>query len=30
MNRQDYGLRDEEFFILKLYRLHETKYALTG
>jgi hypothetical protein len=23
-----YGLRDEEFFILKLYQPHETKYAL--
>ncbi len=27
MNRQHYGLRDEEFFMLKLYQLHETKYA---
>jgi transposase len=30
MNRQHYGLRDEEFFKLKLYQLHETKYALVG
>jgi len=30
MNRQHYGLRDEEFFRLKLYQLHETKYALVG
>ncbi len=30
MNRQHYGLRDPEFFRLKLYQLHETKYALVG
>lgn len=30
MNRQHYGLRDREFFKLKLYQLHETKYALVG
>ena len=30
MNRQHYGLRVEEFFILMLYLLHETKYALVG
>ena len=30
MNRQHYGLRDQEFFKLKLYQLHETKYALVG
>ena len=30
MNRQHYGLRDKEFFQLKLYQLHETKYALVG
>jgi transposase len=30
MNRTHYGLRDEEFFKLKLYQLHETKYALVG
>ena len=30
MQRQHYGLRDREFFLLKLYQLHETKYALLG
>jgi transposase len=30
MNRQHYGLRDNEFFKLKLYQLHHTKYALVG
>lgn len=30
MNRQHYGLRDQEFLQLKLYQLHETKYALVG
>ena len=30
MQRQHYGLRDREFFILKLYQLHEAKYALVG
>jgi transposase len=30
MTRQHYGLRDGEFFLLKLYQLHETKYALVG
>jgi transposase len=30
MNRQHYGLRDPEFFKLKLYQLHQTKYALVG
>ena len=30
LNRQHYGLRDGEFFMLKLYRLHEAKYALVG
>lgn len=30
MNRQHYGLRDGEFFTLKLYQLHEAKYALVG
>ena len=30
MQRQHYGLRDHEFFTLKLYQLHETKYALVG
>lgn len=30
MNRIHYDLRDKEFFRLKLYQLHETKYALVG
>ncbi len=30
MQRQAYGYRDEEFFILKIYALHEAKYALVG
>jgi transposase len=30
MQRQHYGLRDHEFFTLKLYQLHEAKYALVG
>jgi transposase len=30
MLRQHYGLRDQEFFRLKLYQLHETMYALVG
>jgi transposase len=30
LNRQHYGLRDGEFFTLKLYQLHEAKYALVG
>ena len=30
MQRQHYGLRDREFFILKLYQLHQAKYALVG
>lgn len=30
MLRQHYGLRDEEFFKLKLYGLHESKFTLTG
>lgn len=30
MQRQHYGLRDREFFTLKLFQLHETKYALVG
>ena len=28
--RQHYGLRDQEFFRLKIYALHRTKYALVG
>ena len=30
LNRQAYGYRDEEFFILKLLGLHESRYTLTG
>jgi transposase len=30
MQRQAYGFRDQEFFILKIFALHETKYALVG
>jgi transposase len=30
MQRQHYGLRDAEFRKLKIYALHETKYALVG
>jgi len=30
MQRQSYGLRDKEFFKLKIFALHKTKYALIG
>jgi transposase len=30
MQRQAYGYRDQEFFRLKIYALHRTKYALVG
>jgi len=30
MKRQAYGYRDKEFFKLKIYSLHKTKYVLTG
>jgi transposase len=30
MQRQAYGFRDQEFFKLKIYALHRTKYALVG
>jgi transposase len=30
MQRQHYGLRDQEFFRLKIYSLHRTKYAFVG
>lgn len=30
MQRQAYGYRDEEFFHLKIYAIHEAKYALVG
>jgi transposase len=30
MKRQAYGFRDQEFLKLKIYAIHETKYALVG
>lgn len=30
MQRQAYGFRDQRFFKLKIYAIHETKYALVG
>ncbi len=30
MKRQAYGFRDHQFFILKIYAIHEAKYALVG
>jgi transposase len=30
MQRQAYGFRDQEFFKLKIYALHETRYVLVG
>jgi len=30
MQRQAYGYRDEEYFKLKIYAIHEAKYALVG
>ena len=30
MKRQAYGFRDQEFLKLKIYALHQTKYALVG
>ena len=30
LQRQAYGFRDHEFFKLKIYALHETRYALVG
>ena len=30
MQRQAYGFRDQEFFKLKIYALHETKFVLVG
>lgn len=30
MQRQAYGFRDKEFFTLKIYALHESRYALVG
>jgi len=30
MNRQAYGFRDHQFFILKIYAHHESRCALVG
>lgn len=30
MKRQAYGFRDSEFLKLKIYAIHESKYALVG
>jgi len=30
LQKQAYGFRDMEFFKLKIYALHEAKYALVG
>ena len=30
LQRQAYGYRDYQFFLLKIYQLHETKHALVG
>ena len=30
MQRQSYGFRDQEFFKLKIYAIHKSKYALIG
>ena len=30
LQRQAYGYRDQEFFRLRIYALHQTKYALVG
>jgi transposase len=30
MKRQAYGFRDDQFLILKIYALHESRYALVG
>ena len=30
INRQAYGFRDHEFFKLRIYAIHRTKYALVG
>jgi len=30
MKRQAYGFRDAEFLKLKIYAIHQTKYALVG
>ena len=30
LQRQAYGFRDQEFFKLKIYALHQSSYALVG
>jgi transposase len=30
MKRQAYGFRDQQFFIRKIYALHESRYAAVG
>ena len=30
MKRQAYGFRDQEFLKLKIYAIHEARYALVG
>jgi transposase len=30
MQRQSYGFRDKEFFKLKIYAIHQSRYALIG
>lgn len=30
IKRQAYGFRDQEFFKLKIYAIHEARYALVG
>ena len=30
MQRQAYGFRDHEFFKLKIYAIHETRFELVG
>lgn len=30
LQKQAYGFRDKEFFKLKIYALHESRYALVG
>jgi transposase len=30
LQRQAYGFRDQQYFTLRIYSLHETKYALVG
>ena len=30
LQKKAYGFRDHDFFKLKIYGLHETKYALVG